>query len=998
MSVQATVNGTEEKVNNYVAYIEDTGYTSLAEAVAAANKAASPVTITIVASGEYDAFTLDAQNNDFTIVADEGVDVTVNVSAETPLDLYDGYASQTSSFTFQNINFVSEDGSTIVTTHYFGKDNRKFTFDHCTFANESGDPTGSIALYIDYPNVTIQNCEFTNWETGYYTAGEGYTMGTMDINGNQYRNVKTIVNGYWQHPVDNNSKLTISSNTIDPGDWGNAAIVLWDWGQYQAWLDGTTSVSTAIRAVVSDNTMVSGTMEYHKIHCDWFVPSDITLPENAEIINYYLIELDGDDITSCQVYDQNGNLVATLRNAAGKQYIYNLPEGDYTFQVTQERENGDNVVTTQTVTVAEPPEGTDTQVLRMQDISQVKVAKVGDVEYTTLADAIAAAGPGDIVKLLSSVEIGETLKIDRPITIDGNGFEIVAKDCAAIYVAKDLESLTVQNLTLTGKSSDDSYVASENMDAPYMGLGNYHATDPKGIGRIVLTDVEISGFDYGLYFGCKGLGEKTVSIDADRLNIHDCYIKGAYFEKLTDSTFTDSDFVDNGSNPNLVSDNYKKWMCGVDINLKYGEYENITFEGCTFIGNGSNDGTALHIKARDDGASYGGNNAASLDGVTITGCTFADNNQPNNADTPIVLGEPNANNKTPVNVSIQPDVAFVNNLDRSSTVAVTFKSNGGSSIATQIVGYGEKVDEPADPSRPGYVFEGWYKDNGLTTPWDFAMGTVTSPTTLYAKWSVYIPPVPSYLITLNDSDNGTITSDRTTARQGTTVTLTVSPDDGYAVNTVTVTDFFGNRVEVSRNSDGTYSFLMPYSQVTVSVTFAAEDPVVFTDVPAGEWYYNAVYWAVENGVTDGTSDTLFSPGRDVTRAEMVTFLWRAAGSPEPTTTVNPFEDVSSSAYYYDAVLWAVENGITDGVSDTEFDPDGKCTRAQMVTFLWRAENEPDVGTSNPFEDVDEEEYYYEAILWAAANGITDGMTDTTFVPGGNCTRAQAVTFLYRTMV
>ena len=262
--------------------------------------------------------------------------------------------------------------------------------------------------------------------------------------------------------------------------------------------------------------------------------------------------------------------------------------------------------------------------------------------------------------------------------------------------------------------------------------------------------------------------------------------------------------------------------------------------------------------------------------------------------------------------------------------------------------------------------------------------------------SPYIPPVPSYLITLPDLDNGTVTSDRATARQGATVTLTVTPEDGYTLDEISVTDFFGNAVEVVPNADGTYSFVMPYSQVEVSATFArTEEPIVFTDVPEGAYYYDPVYWAVANGITDGTSDTEFSPGRTVTRGEMVTFLWRAAGSPQPATSVNPFEDVSSSAYYYDAVLWAVENGITDGVSDTRFDPDGQCTRAQMVTFLWRAAGQPDAGTSNPFEDVSAEAYYYEAVLWAAENGVTDGTSDTQFSPEGDCTRAQAVTFLYR---
>ena len=142
----------------------------------------------------------------------------------------------------------------------------------------------------------------------------------------------------------------------------------------------------------------------------------------------------------------------------------------------------------------------------------------------------------------------------------------------------------------------------------------------------------------------------------------------------------------------------------------------------------------------------------------------------------------------------------------------------------------------------------------------------------------YIPPVPSYLITLNDAEGGTITSDRTTARQGTTVTLTVTPEEGYAVDEITVTDFFGNRVEVSRNSNGTYSFVMPYSQVEVDVTFTrTEEPIRFTDVPEGAYYYDAVYWAVENGITVGATATTFAPVAVCTRAQAVTFLYRAQG-------------------------------------------------------------------------------------------------------------------------
>ena len=172
----------------------------------------------------------------------------------------------------------------------------------------------------------------------------------------------------------------------------------------------------------------------------------------------------------------------------------------------------------------------------------------------------------------------------------------------------------------------------------------------------------------------------------------------------------------------------------------------------------------------------------------------------------------------------------------------------------------------------------------------------------------------------------------------------------------------------------------------------------FVDVASDDHYYDALVWAVENGITDGTSDTTFSPNMSCTRAQMVTFLWRAAGSPEPAVTGTAFTDVDTDGYYYKALLWAVENGVTDGTSDTTFSPDDVCTRAQMVTFLHRCEDSVTPGTSGTnFKDVDAAAYYYMALLWAVENGITDGTSDTTFSPDALCTRAQMVTFLYRYM-
>lgn len=171
--------------------------------------------------------------------------------------------------------------------------------------------------------------------------------------------------------------------------------------------------------------------------------------------------------------------------------------------------------------------------------------------------------------------------------------------------------------------------------------------------------------------------------------------------------------------------------------------------------------------------------------------------------------------------------------------------------------------------------------------------------------------------------------------------------------------------------------------------------MVFTDVSESDYYYDAVKWAVEKGIINGTSDTTFSPAASCTRAQMVTFLWRAAGSPKANTTTCVFTDVDKDAYYYEALLWAVENGITNGTSATTFSPDAVCTRGQMATLLYRSAKGPAVTGTHSFTDAKADAYYNDAVIWAAAEGITAGTSDTTFSPDANCTRGQMVTFLYR---
>ena len=243
--------------------------------------------------------------------------------------------------------------------------------------------------------------------------------------------------------------------------------------------------------------------------------------------------------------------------------------------------------------------------------------------------------------------------------------------------------------------------------------------------------------------------------------------------------------------------------------------------------------------------------------------------------------------------------------------------------------------------------------------------------------------------------HGDVTVSPKTASKGDTVTITVKPDSGYELDTLTVKDASGSKIKVKDKGDGKFTFTMPASKVTVSAEFAEIETLDFADVPTDAYYYEAVKWAAKKGITGGTGDGTFNPNGSCTRAHIVTFLWRAAGSPEPKSTVS-FADVPAGSYYAKAVAWAVENGITLGTGDGTFSPNATCTRAQSVTFLYRA-----LGTApttvNGFTDVTADAFYADAVAWAVESGVTNGTSASTFSPNNGCTRAQIVTFLYRTM-
>ena len=598
-------------------------------------------------------------------------------------------------------------------------------------------------------------------------------------------------------------------------------------------------------------------------------------------------------------------------------------------------------------------------------------AEINGTPYDTLEAAIAAAEENDVIQLLRDVELDATglansqsaLTISRSVTLDGGGHRLFAKEGTfavsgdngggpSLVNVQDGAAVTLRDITLDGGS------------AAKHGLNVYHA------GTLSLENVTISNCRwYALVVNNTELSVNGLTTSGNQWGIN----------------------IDQGSRVTLS-------------NAEIVEGDSVVFEGQD--GSGSltvESGSFQNI--RTQGASTGGT-------LTINGGTIASVSNEAGADVAItggtVTGQVSNSGSGSISVTggsfTTADVeAFV---DPDQTVILTLDPAGGScQVKTLAVASGAAVGTLPVPVREGHRFTGWSTaaSGGTAVTEDT---TFDAAATLYAQWEQESSSGDSdsgdtdgdYLITVDRVSGGTLRVNPGRADKGDTVTITVTPKSGYELKKLTVTDSRGDAVETRSAGEGRYTFVMPGSRVSVSASFArAEEPekLPFTDVSNSAYYYDAVLWAAEEGITSGVTGNTFAPGRGCTRAQLVTFLWRANGSPEPASRENPFTDVSSSAYYYDAVLWAVEKGITTGVTGSTFAPDALCTRGQAAVLLWRANGAPQVSQEHPFRDVAEDAYYEDAVSWAVHGGVTQGTTGSTFAPDETCTRAQIVTFLYR---
>ena len=686
------------------------------------------------------------------------------------------------------------------------------------------------------------------------------------------------------------------------------------------------------------------------------------------------------------------------------------------------------------------------------------VANAG-ANYNTLANAISSADSGDTVTLLKDTKEDITIPAGKIITLDLNGMTLTNVDDHTILNNGNLTITgtgRVDNIShakgalynkgtvvINGGTFDRSQ--ENGMNKGESGQNSWYTI--KNVGTMTINDgatVQTAGNNAALgkfsslvsngYFNTndyntnKGLEQPILTIDGgtfrgglntikndDRArltinggtfsNYYQAVVQNHNIAEITGGTFTAA------SDANTETYGIYNCGCGADIDLGTLTVSGGTFTGATYaVADVSSENPVVTIS----GGQFAGTKAAIIKSSTsnatiaISGGSFSQPVKKDYLDSSLNAELKRASGETPYSYYTSMNAALaaakpgdtVTDLKATTELKVTLTmkyNDGATADITYNVASGTTITLPTPAHRSGYTFNGWYDGSKF-----YAAGAsykVSATATLNASWS-YISSGsssydPTYSVTVDKTENGSVTVSPKSASKGSTVTITVKPDSGYVLETLTVTDKNGNELTLKDKGDGKYTFTMPAGKVEVKATFMEDNSVLnfFYDVPNDAYFYEAVKWAVKSGVTNGLTDTMFGPYESCTRAQIVTFLWRAAGSPEPKTA-SSFTDVPVSTYYAKAVAWAVENGITNGMTETTFAPDATCTRGQSVTFLYRALKGTASGSAN-FTDVKSDAFYADAINWAVANNVTNGTSNTTFSPNADCTRAEIVTFLYR---
>ena len=657
------------------------------------------------------------------------------------------------------------------------------------------------------------------------------------------------------------------------------------------------------------------------------------------------------------------------------------------------------------------------------------VAMIGSKEYTTLPDAITAADENATVTLLKDVTVIKPIEVTKSMTLDLNGHVLTAATASdrseskdeknsAIWVTAKNVNLTINGMTAgSGMKMGDTHntewktkvwgfvdlregsagstvtINGGSYTGSTCASDSYHYTALFTVGsesKLVLNNVSAETDERVVK--ASGCGEVIVSGGTYNITGINAFL-GAAFETKT-ASFTDMKLtakyggcVQVGSNATLENCEIKV----TDIRTGDGTYLNcavaVQYGGTATVKSGTYTAPyAAYV--------YNSGGTINIENGTFTGVVRADAT----TDTTAVINIKNGSFNGEIQKGGGPG---------SETISIT----GGTfsfDPSTKVKNNGTDYIVKRAGSEGAYTYtvlakSGLTSGVYLTDPSGALASNYYVSSTANGVWTVsYSAPSSGggsssssrrYDVSAPSVKHGDVTVSPKSASKGDTVTITVKPDSGYELDTLTVKDASGSKIKVKDKGDGKFTFTMPASKVTVSAEFAEIETLDFADVPTDAYYYEAVKWAAKKGITGGIGNGLFGPNQPCTRAQIVTFLWRAAGSPEPKS-MSSFSDVSADSYYAKAVAWAVENGITTGTGDGKFSPDATCTRAQSVTFLFRAIGKL-VDSKAEFSDVLADSYYANAVDWAVENGVTNGIGDGLFGPDNSCTRAQIVTFLYR---
>ena len=619
------------------------------------------------------------------------------------------------------------------------------------------------------------------------------------------------------------------------------------------------------------------------------------------------------------------------------------------------------------------------------------VAKIGDTKYDSLAKAVTAARDGDTVTLLASCNNSVSIEVQTNIIIDLNGKTVTnsadkmfttrgevtirngeIKGAVASSIVNAYNKLTLTNVTITGATGSDGKNLVNVCSGAEVTIDKNTVLTATG-GEGVAVFVGQNGAGAGTKFTLNIYGKVTQNAKSFAIAGNGSYTGYTCINIYEGAEVKSSSCVIYQPQAGEINvyGGLVEGYCAIGVksgslNISGGTIrgtanDNVLGDEHSTNGGMNYDGSAIVVDSRSKG--YAGDVKIHVTGGAVESYYSTAIREIGDDPSATQLTELTVSSGSVFGASKEPE-----NVESDILVHDVTAENVSVSGGT----FSHKVQE--DYCANGYI------------PTTNADGTYTvmqdAPTT--------------YAVAVADTEHGAVTVRPRYAERGRTVTVTVTPDDGYVLETFTVTDKNGNAVELTDKGSGKYTFKMPGRRVEIKATFMEDNSVLnfFVDVPNDAYYYEAVKWAVENGITQGRTETTFCPEDTCTRAEIVTFLWRAFGSPEVTSAVS-YTDVDTDAYYAAAVAWAVENGITVGTSDTTFSPDDTCTRAQAVTFLCRAAGLPEAASALRFTDVAESDYFAGPVKWAVENGVTVGTSDTTFSPEDTCTRAQIVTFLFR---